>query len=641
MNSLLKYFLLFAPMAVNSQSYEFKLQNEKFETLPFGQVTPEGWIKTQMQKDMKGFTGKLDVLVSDLINDPIYFERLHKHSKLKDLGNSKSGDAEGDEQYKWWNSETQSNWRDGFIRNALLLDDHFSIRKAKDYIFKILTSQDKEDGYLGIYDRELRYKFTSENGELWSKTTLFRGLLAYYEFTNDKTVWKALVDGVDNVMDNYPVYASNPFFAGKKFSGGVSHGLTFTDICDKMFQITKDEKYRRYALFLYENFSNNFSTEKDVQLSNILDPAYRLQSHGVHTFEHLRPLIVAAYSSNDPELKKALKIYLERIENVTTISGAPIGDEWIAGRNADETNTGYEYCSIHELTDSYCLLLQKEGLNSIADKIENTFYNAAQGSRNPDHSCIAYLKTDNSYEMSGTKNGYTEPDRKQTRYKYSPAHQDVAVCCAPNAGRITPCFVEHMWMKEGENTLVATLLGPCKLNTTLNNKSIQITEITGYPYKNEINFLVQPLNPMNFKLKIRKPLWAKTYTCSLSSDLVDGYIVIDKLFAGKEHIKLTFEASIEIHKVNENESCFRYGELLYAYPIPAGEIKGKSYSPTLSDYFYIPKEKKEYKMTEDQKPEYTNGKIHVQLLNASTHLKERIELIPFSKTILRQVTFKN
>ena len=641
MKTLLKCFLLVAPMAVNSQSFKFELQHEKFESLPFGQVTPEGWIKTQMQKDMEGFTGKLDVLVPDLINDPIYFERLHKHSKLKDLGNSKSGDAEGDEQYKWWNSETQSNWWDGYIRTTLLLDDQSAKVKTEEYIHRILSSQDKEDGYLGIYDRELRYKFTSENGELWSKTTLFRGLLAYYEFTNDKKVWKALVDGVNNVMVNYPVNASNPFFAGKNFSGGVSHGLTFTDICDKMFQITKDEKYRKYALFLYENFSGNFSTEKDVQLANILNPAYRLQSHGVHTFEHLRPLIVAAFSSNDPELQKALKIYLERIEKVTTISGAAVGDEWIAGRYADETNTGYEYCSIHELTDSYCLLLQKEGLSNTADKIENTFYNAAQGSRNPNHSGIAYLKTDNSYEMSGTKNGYIEPDRKQTRYKYSPAHQDVAVCCAPNAGRITPCFVQHMWMKEGENTLVASLLGPCKLETTLNNKSVQIIEITGYPYKNEINFRVYLEKPLSFKLKIRKPSWAKNYACNVSSNLEEGYIVIGKTFARNEQIKLTFETDIEIHQVNKNEAFFSYGGLLYAYPIPAREIKGKSYSPTLSDYFYIPTEKKDYKMAEGVKPEYNNGKIKVQMLNAKTHHKENIVLIPFAKTILRQVTFKN
>ena len=146
---------------------------------------------------------------------------------------------------------------------------------------------------------------------------------------------------------------------------------------------------------------------------------------------------------------------------------------------------------------------------------------------------------------------------------------------------------------------------------------------------------------MSFKLKIRKPSWAKTYACTVSSDLVDGYIVIEKVFAGDEHIKLTLKANIEVLRTDKNESYFRYGGLLYAYPFPARETKGKSYAPTLSDYFYIRIDKKDYKMTGGQKPEYINGKIQIQMLNTSTHHKDKIVLIPFAKTILRQVTFKN
>lgn len=123
---------------------------------------------------MAGFVGNLGLMIPDLINDPIYgTDRLHKMSKSKDLGNLKSGDAEDEEQYKWWNSETQSNWWDGYIRNAFLLDDRRAIEKVKKYVGRILATQD-EDGYLGIYDKELRYKFKGENGELWSKATLYR-----------------------------------------------------------------------------------------------------------------------------------------------------------------------------------------------------------------------------------------------------------------------------------------------------------------------------------------------------------------------------------------------------------------------------------------------------------------------------------
>jgi DUF1680 family protein len=640
MNILLKYIFIFIPMVTSAHSFKFKLQKEKFDNIPFGEIKPEGWIKNQMQNDLNGFVGQLDSIVPDLMNDPIYYERLHKNSKLKDLGNLKAGDAEGEEQYKWWNSETQSNWHDAYIRNVLLLENPSGRIKVKEYVDKILSSQDEEDGYLGIYDRNLRFSFKTENGELWSKTTLYRGLLAYYEFTHDEKVWKALVKAVDNVMANYSVNASNPFYAGKQFSGGVAHGLTFTDICDKMYKITNEDKYRQYALFLYTNFSDNFSSEKDVRLVNILDTTYRLQSHGVHTFEHLRPLIVAAFSSNDTDLQKALKIYLKRIEKVTTLSGGPIGDEWIGSRMADETTTGYEYCSIQELTDSYCVLLQKEGLNSIADNIENTFYNAAQGSRNPVHSGIAYLKTDNSYEMEGTKNGMVEPDKKQTRYKYSPAHQEVAVCCSPNAGRITPYFIQNTWMKEGKNTLVATLLGPCQLETTLNNNPILIHEITGYPYENELCFQIVVEKPVRFRLKIRKPGWVRTFTCNKPYTLENGYIVIEKIFSRNEKILLNFEAEIEIHQDKNSDTYFTCGALLYAYPIPYTESKGRIYSPTLSDYYYKAKTEKELRLIENQKPQKGNGKILIQMLNKTTNLKENIELIPFGKTILRQVTFK-
>ena len=157
-------FSLFLLCTVHMQAQTY---SEAFERLPFGSIKPSGWIKTQIENDVNGFVGKLDQLVPDLLNDPIYStDRLHKNSIAKELGNLKEGDAEGDEQYKWWNSETQSNWWDGYIRNVLLLDNQKDIEKVKRYIIAVLATQD-EDGYLGIYDAELRYQFESENGELW------------------------------------------------------------------------------------------------------------------------------------------------------------------------------------------------------------------------------------------------------------------------------------------------------------------------------------------------------------------------------------------------------------------------------------------------------------------------------------------
>jgi DUF1680 family protein len=612
---------------------------EKFQPLPFGSVKPSGWLKNQMQKDIDGFVGNLDKLVPDLINDPIYgTERLHKNSVEKDLGNLKSGDAEGSEQYKWWNSETQSNWWDAYIRNVFLTDDKAGIEKVHQYVKRILATQDN-DGYLGIYDKELRYNFNSENGELWSKTTLYRGLLAYYEVTKDGKVWQALVMAIDNVLQNYPINASSPFYSGNKFNGGVSHGLTFTDVLDKMYQITGDKKYTNYALFLYQDFSKTDQSEKDVQLQNILDSKYKLQSHGVHAYEHLRPLIVASYASKNMELDEALGIYIERIKSTTTPTGGPIGDEWIAERTADAAQTGYEYCSIHELLDSYTVLLQKTGNASNGNEIETIFYNAAQGARNPEHSCIAYLKTDNSYEMLGTKNGEVEADRKQTRYKYSAVHQDVAVCCSPNAGRISPYFTQSSWMKEGNKTLVATLLMPNILKTEINGTPIEIENVTNYPNENQFDFKIKLEQPMTFTIKIRKPNWVTKVITSENYSIEDNYIIIERKFEKSDSIQLKFDAEVVVKKDINNNNYFSYGALIYANSIESNEIIGKAYAPGFEDLNYEPIKTKQYRFVEANKAKYNKNSIQVRLMNKETDEIETLKLVPFGKTILRQAGF--
>ena len=631
------FSLLINPFLLIAQA---KTLPEKYLSFPFGCIKPSGWIKAQMQKDMAGFVGNLDQLVPVLIQDPIYgAERLHKKSKAKDLGNLKEGDAAGDEQYKWWNSETQSNWWDGYIRNAFMLDDQKAIEKVKTYINRILATQD-EDGYLGIYDKELRYKFTGENGELWSKTTLYRGLLAYCEYTHDQKAWDALIRAVDNVMENYPVNKSQPFFAGKDFSGGVAHGLTFTDILDRMHQLTGDRKYIDYAAFLYRNFSENYSTETDVQLPSILNPEYKLQTHGAHTYEHLRPLVVATYATGSPELKKALQIYMERIKSCTTPTGGAIGDEWIGGRKEDATHTGYEYCSLHELMDSYSTLFQKSSELSAAEEIETIFYNAAQGSRNPEHSCIAYLKTDNSFEMTGTRNGEIEPGHNQTRYKYSPVHQDVAVCCVPNAGRISPYFLQNCWMKEGENTLVAAVLAPNILRTTIQNVPVKIEEITEYPYRNHFVFRIETKQPVSFKLKMRTPVWAKSIQTKEKYQLENGFLVFERKFSKNDQIELEFQVEVTVKEDLNHEKYFSYGALVYARPIAATEQKGKEYAPGFEDLTYSPKDSVRYEYIENHQARFHDGKICVNLKNKKTQKKETQELIPFGRTILRQVSYK-
>lgn len=611
------------------------LRQERYTPLPFGSVKPQGWLRKQMQRDLDGLLGQLDKLVPELMQDPIYSSgRLTRHSKAKDLGNLKEGDAGGDEQYKWWNSETQSNWRDAYVRHALLLDDSAALARTRDYILQMLGTQDA-DGYLGIYTPELRYQFETENGELWAKTTLYRALLAYYEATGDTQVWQALQRAVDEVMRRWPAGASHPFAAGQEYNGGTAHGLTFTDVLDRMSQLTGQRRYRDYALFLYRDYSEHFSSESDAQLGNILRKDYRLCCHGVHTYEHLRPLTVAAFASEDDTLQLALDRYLQRLREVTTPTGGAIGDEWIAGRKAHPTHTGYEYCSLHELMDSYGTLLQKRGDRFAPEAMENIFYNAAQGARHPHHPVIAYLKTDNSFEMLGSRNGEAEPDRQQTRYKYSAVHQDVAVCCVPNAMRISPYFVQKAWMLDAEGALVAQLLLPNTLSTKLNGQEVRIETITEYPKAHDFRLRIQAPGPLT--LKVRKPEWAQQVHSAQPYRLQDGYLVFEGLKSGE--ISFSFDASVRVLQQADGLHYFAYGAQVYALPIQAKEIAGRSYGPGYRDYTYSPLSAARYRYLPDHQARYRNGRLRVRLYHEQQGKTEWVELLPIGKTVLRQAAF--
>ncbi len=612
----------------------------QLQTIALGNIHPGGWIMKQMEKDLHGFVGHLDQLAPELmIDDLIYGEhRLTTKIKGKSVGNIQPED-EWIIQYLWWNSESQSNWWDGYLRHSFLLDDKKHLQRINEHIHYILSTQD-EDGYIGIYAPDLRYSFSTENGELWSKATLYRVLLAYYEATGDVKVLDAVIRAVQNVMDNYPINNSTPFLAEKSYAG-VSHGLMFTDILDKLFTITGQKIYLDYAVFLFKDYCKHDVSEKDVQLQNIFNVAYKLLGHGVHTYEHIRSLTVASFATREPELQKALAIYLERIETSTTPSGGPAGDEWIFERNGHATDTGYEYCSIHELMDSYLLLLAKTGDPIFADKVEKIFLNAAQGARHPEHNSIAYLKTDNSYEMCGTRNGEIEPNKKQTRYKYSPVHQDVAVCCSPNAGRITPYYVQHMWMKDEEGP-IACLFGPCEAEIMVGNRKITVKEITSYPYDFSVIFEITANDPVNFTLKIRKPAWTNSVKLNTPFTEQKDFFCIKKEWRGMERVTIELEPAITINTSSDNEVYFSYGPLVLAHPIEAIETKTKEYGiKDMFDTYYKPVKLVEYI--------YCGGNVakkegvlnfEVDMINKQSGMLEKVSLTPVGKTVLRQVSFK-
>lgn len=620
--------------------------------LPFGAVRPAGWMLEQMQRDLhNGFVGRLDRLVPEqILEDDIYGrDRLTKLVDSKDVGTHTTG-AEWEVQFLWWNSETQSNWWDGYLRNILLTgDEALKKDRLEAYIRGKLATADP-DGYIGIYAPDLRYEHTTENGELWAQASLFRGLLAYYEATGDALVLEAVVEAVELTMDAWPIGASEPFNMKDPFAG-VGHGLMFVDVLDALARLTGDDKYLDYAVFLFEDYNKHEQPEEDIQLANILDPHYRFKGHGVHTYEHLRALAIAAYHTGRDDYMTALDRYLAKLDTVLTAAGAPIGDEWVFERHAHPSDTGYEYCSLQELLHSYSLLLERTSDAKWADRIEWLLYNAAQGARHPDGRSIAYVKTDNAFQAMGHVD-MNDPQNEE-RVKYSPAHQDVAICCAPNAGRIYPYFVQAMYHRTSRGVSV-NLFGASEMSTKVDGSLVGIRQATRYPFDDLVRFEVHADTEVNFSLRVRVPGWASGVALEGADFVRHGdWLTIEQRWQGESKFSVQFEREVKILDHLSGTSAVAHGPLLYALPMAHDEIAGRGYGePGFHDIYakLAAEPVAEWRLASDSDFELVAAEDRIpgpfdsialkgKLYNQTEDRVVDVELVPMGGTVLRQVSF--
>ena len=274
-------------------------------------------------------------------------------------------DLEHPEQFMWWNSETQSNWRDGWLRHVLLIGDEAELAAGRAYVVRMVATADR-DGYLGIHAPDLR--FPSAVGRTASCGLRPRSAVCCWPTSRPLTIptmptrcWlrceRAMYVTIAGLADWWRValrprrirgYGPRPdgdrrarprWPTSRAMRGcvGTPHGCTAPTASRRSRSPTSssvDCSIRRRS-----------SSATVCTPSSTCGPWWLRQRSIPRT-------------STSPE---GLEVYLARMRGCLTLAHGPIGDEWIAGRTADATSTGYELCSTQELADSLLRLLISTG----------------------------------------------------------------------------------------------------------------------------------------------------------------------------------------------------------------------------------------------------------------------------------------
>jgi uncharacterized protein len=541
-----------------------------FSWLTVGEVKPAGWIQAQMVRDLQeGFAGHLGDLCHEASSDIFVSHRNSTQSQ-----NSANADNS-----KWWNGETEGNWRAGFIQMAYLTQDPNTMRQADEYVRHILSSQGS-DGYLGVYAADSRFE---HSGELWTQACLLRGLMDYAELTGNADVMHAVKRSADLTVS---VYGS-----GKTpIPWGEPHDLMISDVMERLFTLTGDPKYRDLSVLLYREWSKNSPTA-DTSLTSLLNPNVPFVWHGAHVYESIRVPLWLAMTTGDEDFGQASRNALRKLTWYAEPSGSSISQEFIDNLSPDPTYSEYEYCGTKELQFTLESALQKTGVPAIGDHIEKLWFNAAQGSRMANGRGITYLTPENRLRCNGRT-----PDGAQAepRNKFSPTHTDVAVCCNPNAANVAAMYVRAMWMRHQNGDLAALLYGPCTVSTQVGGVKIALEEKTNYPFQNAVEIVVRPDQPTEFALLLRDPGWSRgTNVSSPGAQIsrVGEYWRVSKKWNAGDAIQVRFTPIVEEVVAVNGEVALQYGALLFARPIPSTRTVIRTYPLAgFEDAYYEPSE---------------------------------------------------
>jgi uncharacterized protein len=559
------------PAATAAETAKYAIEPQ-FQLLRFGEVMPKGWIREQFIRDLdSGFAGHMPEIAPFTAGAQIFGAGRNLPDHYQNAGGGSWGGAEG----AWWKGETEGNWRSGNTMMGLLAGTPEQRALVDARVAALLKTQDP-DGYMGIYGPTLRWSGgDKDNGELWTQTCIFRGLIAYYEATGNADVLRAVERAVRLTMSHYGDGITDPYGAETQ-----NHNLMFVDVVERLYDLTGDTAYRDFGVYLYRDYSKDMKT--DVALSTLLAADHPFIGHGATTYEGLRVPIWAGFVTGDPMIRAAGEEALAKSWVHVSPTGGPVSNEFIANKPTDPDLGGYEGCGEKEWMTSLLSAAQKTGRAPLAEQAETTFYNSVQGSRLPDGTAMDYVTTDNLFRVDGAI---------MNRVVFSPAHEDVANCCAPNFTQIGPIFVRNMWMRAPDG-LAAVLYGPSEVRTSVGGTPVRIAEETTYPFSESLHLRVDPDGPVAFQLHLRIPSWATSISAVCAGAEVHragDWLLVSKTWQAGDVVELSFGAEAQPVPANNGEFYVSRGPLFYALPIDAIKRPIKDFPvPGFHDYLMFP-----------------------------------------------------
>ena len=511
---------------------------QKWERFPLGSIRPQGFLREQLLRGKDGMAGHLFELEPQMIYDPF----VHKTYVP----------AWGDGDQSGWGAEISGNYWTGYIEHAFTLGDEQMIAIATDWVNKMLKNQ-KADGYLGTYFEEDADIYQDYNA--WGTSCVMPGLIAFYEVTGRRDV----LDAVHRCL----------LWFVKTWDGNHKTVYAAPAIIETMvlvYFLTEDERLLHYAEEYLEYVADHdiFSQSYRTYLNG------RMRYFSNHTAavgtQSRLPAVIYQATGREECLRATIRALHDCYRQSVHYTGGPVSVNEYLGPTSGITET--EYCSYANFTHTYSLMSCITGDSWYGDRMEELFYNGAQGARKKDERAIAYLSSPNQIYATDQSAFAGESADMQV---YAPCYR--VSCCPVNAVVTPPRFIRGMLLHNSAGDVCVMAYGPC----TLSHGDTHLRVETEYPFRHNVRIVMAC--DKTFGLSLRVPAFATSVTLTVNGEVVeavpeDGFITLRRDWRVGDAVSIAFGAEVEILKVNDIDMggkyplAIRYGTLVYSFPVP-------------------------------------------------------------------------
>lgn len=512
-------------------------------------VKPEGWLRRQLEIQAEGLSGNLHKVWPDI------------RDSVRIGGNKKD-----------W--ERVPYWLDGFIPLAYLLEDEEKIQVAEKYMNAIMDGQ-KEDGWIcdGPKSRE---EFEDNT---WEYLLTLKVLALYCEFSKSRKAERVLYRAVRSL------YESMKSKEVKLISWGKYRWFEGLVAILHLYEKKKEDWLIELAGMLKEQ-GMDWETLKDKWVAPLNE--WSMDTHIVNIAMMFKYEALYTELTGEAYENKAEELWQYLAKYHGTVTDAFTGDECLAGVAA---NRGFELCSVVELMYSCEILFRITGNRVWADRLEKLAFNALPATISDDMWSHQYDQMTNQIAC------YAQPGKAF----YSTNSPDANIfglepnfgCCTSNFNQGWPKLAMNVFQKCRGGILAAMML-PCTLTTTIRKVGVKVTAETCYPFKNHCKFVVETEQPVKFRFKIRIPAWARAVCVNGEPIQKKSYVVVEKEFSGREEIVVELTDEPHFVKRPYQLHAVEYGALVYALPIKVRkemheyEKDGVERKYPYCDYEYFP-----------------------------------------------------